>query len=52
MNAKRMAELDQRPWRATAGELVVAGLASLVLAAVVVGLVACVIARAMQEAGR
>lgn len=51
MNTKRMAELDRHPDRATGWELAYAALASLVLAALAVGLIACVIARAAQEAG-
>lgn len=52
MNARRMAELDAHPERATAGELVTAVLASLVLAAMVIGLVGCGLVRVMQEVGR
>lgn len=51
MNAKRMQELDERPERATLGELAVAALASVVLLGLVFVVAACFALRVAEELG-
>ena len=49
MNAKRMSELDEHPEQATAGELTMAWATCLGLVILVIGVIACLVARIAQE---